>query len=77
VSIAYALEVEGTLTLSVYNVAGEIVDSQAQASGAGVGVLVWPGTNRSGLRCASGVYLLRVEWDGGAAGFWAKAAIVR
>ena len=57
----FVLRIPAEVTLTVYNVAGEIIVKQVQTLAAGKNILVWEGKNESGGRCASGVYLVKVK----------------
>ena len=68
------------LSVTVYDVAGERVDRFTTAGTPGNNDVIWAGVNLGGLRCASGIYLLRVSAQGPSGaqgGYWERAAIVR
>lgn len=68
-TIAFTTHRDGPLTLSVYNVAGERVTTLFSGSRpAGVHRLSWDGLCSRGRRVPGGVYLYRLEYEGGAAG---------
>ena len=80
VRVFFTLRVRATVEMLVYNVAGEPVRNLVLDGQAGVNEITWDGTNETGGRCASGVYILRVKGegaDGSRDGFWEQAAIVR
>ncbi|MFH1501769.1 MAG: C25 family cysteine peptidase [Candidatus Eisenbacteria bacterium] len=60
-AIRYELPVEAHLRIEVYNVAGRLVRTVADApADAGYGEVVWDGRDATGHRVASGVYLYRM-----------------
>jgi flagellar hook assembly protein FlgD len=72
--------VDAAVKLSVFNVAGEPLRVITQAGRAGKNVLEWDGTNDAGARCASGVYILRLQAEGvdrSTGSFWTQVAIQR
>jgi hypothetical protein len=79
-NVYFRLRVDADVTLAVYDVAGEVVCKVPFQGHAGDNVLQWAGVNASGLRCASGVYTLRVSAvgvDGSIGGYWDRAAAMR
>jgi hypothetical protein len=78
--IFFTLRVDAPVACRIYNVAGEPIQDLSLAGKAGKNEMVWLGDNRDGGRCASGVYVLRMEAkgvDGTSEGFWERAAISR
>jgi hypothetical protein len=76
----FNLRKPATLTFTVYDVAGEPVLKKDIAAAAGRQALDWKGDNDAGARCASGVYVLRLQAaadDGETDQDWARAAISR
>jgi hypothetical protein len=65
-TIAYRIREAGPTTIEVYNVAGRVVRTllDAELEAGASGSVVWDGTSDSGERCASGVYLYRVNAPG-------------
>ncbi len=60
-TIAYELPEPAHVTLSVYNVRGQLVRTLVdERQGAGPGSVVWNGTNRFGQAVGSGVYVYRL-----------------
>jgi hypothetical protein len=78
--IYFLLRNPADVTMTVYNVAGEIIVKQVASLAAGVNIQVWEGKNEAGGRCASGVYLVKVKAQnvqGEHDEFWATVAIAR
>jgi hypothetical protein len=77
--LAFGLRSPARMRLQVYNVAGEAVYQRDWQAPAGLNELAWAGSNDAGARCASGVYLLRLEAGAGPSleTEWATAVIVR
>jgi hypothetical protein len=69
--IRFGLPQQSDVTLTVFNIVGQIVATPVQGvRGAGYHNVVWDGTGESGSRVASGVYFYRLEArpvDGGSA----------
>ncbi|NIP42197.1 MAG: T9SS type A sorting domain-containing protein [candidate division Zixibacteria bacterium] len=60
--IAYSLPEETHVTIRVYNIAGQVVNTLVdEVRPAGKHTVTWNGTNQSGSRVASGVYFYRME----------------
>jgi uncharacterized repeat protein (TIGR01451 family) len=80
VRLYFSLRVSALVRFTVYNVAGEPlfrleVPGQPQKN-----EVVWDGVNDAGARCASGVYILRVQAegiDGSNGGYWTTVVIQR
>ena len=63
-SIRIRLPVDSTTRLSVYNLAGQrVIDLLTNRLEAGAYQMRWDGRDASGVRLASGVYILRLETD--------------
>lgn len=78
--IYFSLRVEAVAKLTVYNVAGEPLFVKQYPGVVGPNVIDWDGVNDSGARCASGIYILRLQADGvdrSTGGYWATVAIQR
>jgi FlgD Ig-like domain len=61
-TIAYTLPVPGDVTLTIYNILGQQVQSFAQGSQyAGQFTVVWDGKNNAGVTVSSGVYFYRLD----------------
>ena len=76
----FTLRVAATVKVIAYNVAGEIVTVLTRPCGSGVNELSWDGSNDSGGRCASGIYLLHLKADGvdaSSGSYWTNLAIAR
>jgi hypothetical protein len=76
----FTLRVDARLQLQVYDVAGEPVWRVQVQGKAGKNLLGWDGANELGGRCATGVYLLRLDAqgaDGTTDEVWERAAISR
>jgi photosystem II stability/assembly factor-like uncharacterized protein len=64
-SVTYALSRPGSVTLSVYDIAGRLVRTlESGSKDAGEHEVRWDGTNASGRPVASGTYFLRLESEG-------------
>jgi hypothetical protein len=63
-SISYQLSVPGTVGISIYNAAGQLVRTINRASVAGVNSAVWNGKDRQGRRAVPGVYFYRAYISG-------------
>jgi hypothetical protein len=60
--IAYSLPEETHVTIRIYNIAGQVVNTLIdEVRPAGKHAVTWNGTNESGSRVASGVYFYRME----------------
>jgi hypothetical protein len=59
--IAFRLPAEGTVSLRIYNLAGQLVREYEEYMSAGQRSITWNGTNSSGERVASGVYFYKLE----------------
>jgi hypothetical protein len=57
----YVLRDESVVTMSVFNVAGEVVYRQELPGRPGTNLVKWDGVNTAGARLASGVYLIHVK----------------
>ena len=78
--IYFMLRGASEVTMTVYNVAGEIIIKSVANLAAGANIQVWEGKNESGGRCASGVYLVKVRAraiNGEHDEFWVTVAIAR
>jgi len=60
-SLAMDLPTASQYTLSIYNIAGQVVKSFSGAAEAGTLTITWDGTNNAGSKVASGVYFYRFE----------------
>jgi fibronectin-binding autotransporter adhesin len=64
-AVRYQTPVSGNITLSVYNLAGQLVKKLAGNSTAkGSHVAIWDGRNSKGQKALSGIYLVRMETKG-------------
>jgi hypothetical protein len=78
--IGFRLGADATVTLTVYNVAGELIVSDRIERSAGIHEWIWEGLNRLGSRCASQVCLVHVSAagrNGQVADYWTNVAIAR
>ncbi len=78
--IYFTLRVDAQVKLWVYNVAGEPLFTLERAGQAGKNEILWEGINQLGARCASGVYILRLQAEGvdrSSGGYWSSVAIQR
>jgi hypothetical protein len=78
--IFFSLRVQASVSIGIYNVAGEPVRRIQIEGHPGDNVVPWPGVNDVGGRCSSGIYLLQVVAkgvDGTQAQFWDRAAAAR
>jgi hypothetical protein len=78
--IYFSLRVAAEATLTVYNVAGEPLFIRRYPGKAGKNEILWDGDNDSGQRCASGVYILRLQAEGvdrSQGGYWTQVVIQR
>ena len=76
----FTLRVDAGVDLHIYDVAGEPLWSVHMAGTAGNNKILWQGVNGSGARCASGVYILRLEGHGNDSTYdqvWDRAVIMR
>jgi len=61
-SIKYALKENANVTLKIYNMLGQEVKTLVSANqAAGFKEVAWDGTNNSGAKVASGIYIYRLE----------------
>jgi flagellar hook assembly protein FlgD len=61
-TLEYTLSQERSVTMEVYNVLGQRVETLVDAqTSAGLHTVTWDGTNRYGERVGSGVYFVRME----------------
>ena len=80
--LMFNLRVQAQVEVTIFNVAGEVVDGfvvNGQASPP-VNSAVWEGINRFGARCASGIYPVHVKAhgvDGTNGDYWVTLACVR
>jgi endonuclease/exonuclease/phosphatase family metal-dependent hydrolase len=59
----------GHVSVEIYDVSGRLVETlRSETLGAGTHTLSWNGSNDTGSRCASGVYLVRATCNADAAG---------
>ena len=68
------------MTITVYNVAGEVIWTDLFSATAGKNARPWAGTNMAGAKASSGVYLIGVHAlgnNGSEDTFFEHAAIVR
>ena len=64
-SIRYILASSGIATLQVYSLSGQkLVDLASGDQDAGIHQVVWDGTDSTGRRLSSGVYICRLQGDG-------------
>lgn len=78
--IFFTLRVQAVAKLYVYNVAGEPLFVREYPGVAGPNLIDWDGVNNDGARCASGVYILRLQAQGvdhSTGGYWATVSIQR
>jgi uncharacterized repeat protein (TIGR01451 family) len=78
--IYFTLRVASEVKLTIYNVAGEPIFVRSYTEAANKREILWEGINEAGGRCASGVYILRLDAQGddGTTGYyWATMAIQR
>lgn len=78
--VYFTLRVEAAVQLHVFNVAGEPVWSSQAEGKAGANLLTWNGENGSQSRCATGIYVLRLQAhgiDGTRDTLWEQAAVAR
>ena len=78
--IYFTLRVDAEVKLYIYNVAGEVIFIKDYPGKSGVNEILWDGINEVGARCASGVYILRLQAEGvdrSSGGYWATVAIQR
>ena len=78
--IYFLLRNPAEVSLTAYNVAGEIILRRSVDLPAGANIQTWDGKNDAGGRCASGVYLMKVRAqnaNGEHDEFWATQAITR
>lgn len=78
--IYFLLRNPAEVTMTAYNVAGEIILKRSAALPAGANIQVWDGRNDAGGRCASGIYLIKVRAQNAGGEhdeFWATLAIAR
>ena len=59
--IFYDLREQSEVTMTVFNVAGEVVLSQSVPGESGSNLVLWEGINNAGARIASGTYLIHVK----------------
>ena len=60
-NISFALPVNSSVSLKVYNIAGQLVWSYEKYYEAGTHTVTWDGTNESGETVSSGVYFYRLS----------------
>jgi uncharacterized repeat protein (TIGR01451 family) len=80
VRVFFTLRTAAEARLAIYNVAGEPIVHLSRDLPAGKNEILWDGSNDGGARCASGVYLLRLEatgLDGTSGSYWTSAVIQR
>ncbi len=63
-TIRFQLPEAGQVRVTIFNANGRVIRTWKQKFSAGEHRIVWNGTNASGARVASGIYLLRVEFAG-------------
>ncbi len=63
-TIRFQLPKAGQVRVTIFNANGRVIRTWKQKFSAGEHRIVWNGTNGSGARVASGIYLLRVEFAG-------------
>jgi flagellar hook assembly protein FlgD len=80
-SIYFKLSSPATVTLSVYNVAGEKVRTKKADYQPSKQLMDWAGDNNNGARCASGYYVMRMSAQatqgGQSAQQWLRVVILR
>jgi len=59
-NIAFALPENGSVSLKIYNIAGQLVKSYEGYYEAGNHTITWDGTNLNGENVASGIYFYRL-----------------
>lgn len=64
-TITYSLENSGPITLSIYNLKGELVTSFSAEKPAGTHSYIWAGRTSTGVQSPSGLYLYRLETSHG------------
>lgn len=63
-TISYELPENGTVTLEVYNVKGQLVSTLVrQTQTKGIHSIVWNGKDDKGSACAGGIYFYRIVWN--------------
>jgi hypothetical protein len=78
--VCYILMEESQLSITLFNVAGEVVLDSDQRSKAGSHLYAWKGVNSAGARVASGIYIMRIMATAhtGQTGIrWANLAVTR
>jgi len=60
-SMAMDLPTAGRYSLSIYNIAGQVVKTYSGSAEAGTLTITWDGSNNAGTKVASGVYFYRFE----------------
>jgi uncharacterized repeat protein (TIGR01451 family) len=78
--IYFTLRVEALVRVTVFNVAGEPLFRLEVPGRPQKNEVIWEGVNDAGARCASGVYILRVQAegiDGTNGGYWSTVVIQR
>jgi hypothetical protein len=78
--IYFSLRVAAAVTFTVYNVAGEPLFIRRFDFAQGKQQILWDGVNESGGRCASGVYILRIQGEGvdrSSGGYWTQVVVQR
>ena len=63
-SLAIDFPTASPYTLTIYNIAGQVVKTYAGHADAGTYTITWNGTDNRGSKVASGVYFYAVEADG-------------
>jgi flagellar hook assembly protein FlgD len=60
-NISFALPENSSVSLKIYNIAGQLVWSHEKYYEAGTHTIVWDGTNENGEKVASSVYFYRIS----------------
>ncbi len=79
-NIGFRLRVAASVSVAIFDVAGEPVWRWQRPVPAGANAAPWLGVNERGSRCASGVYLIHVKaqgLDGTEGAYWARALLAR
>jgi len=66
-AVSFVVHSPGPCALAVYDVAGRVVGQYRDDRPVGLATLWWDGRDASGGLASSGIYFVRVAWDGGAA----------
>jgi flagellar hook assembly protein FlgD len=64
-SIRFSLPYEQAITLTIFDILGNIVFEQSAVLAAGAHMLTWDGTDKNGKAMASGYYFYRLQAESG------------